>query len=862
MHNNDVNMKRLLAILIMISFPLCVFATHERAGEITYRHLYGLTYEFTVTTFTYTPSPADRDSLEVKWGDGVIQIIPRVEKINYPNDISRNKYVATHTFPASGFYTVSMEDPNRNYGVINIPNSVNIPFFIETSLLISPFLNGDNSPILLNPPIDNGCVGVPFYHNPGAYDPDGDSLSYKITECKGLSGEMIPGYTIPSYTISLSIDPYTGDFYWDSPIIQGEYNVAIVIEEYRQGVKIGSITRDMQISIGACNNHPPVIESLTDTCIVAGSELNFIVKATDIDLDQITLTASGSALSTMPNPGWFNQPIIGYSAVQSSFSWLTNCDNVKKYPYQISFKAKDNGVPINLVSIKTMRITVVSPAPTLTTVEPLGNSMIVKWNTAPCLNAIGYKVYRHDGPSGWNHSYCETGVPEYTGFHLIATTTSFSDTTIVDNNNGAGLLYGNEYCYVVIAVFSDFAESYASNERCASLKNDVPILTNVSVLETNNTIGKMELIWSKPTEFSAIQFPGPYEYRLLKSESTLDNYTQIATFNNLNDTIFTEINLNTQSKAWKYKIDFYNLTPGSTTLIGTSNPAQSIFLAASPSDNRVNLSWDVSVPWINNRYDVFRYNTLTLLWDSIGSTTNLTFSDIGLPNNVAFCYYVKSIGDYTISGVTSPLINLSQQLCATPIDNIPPCKAILQGTTDCEKNYFTWDFENDSCFFDVVKYYIYYTSSENDAMILYDSITNPNITQITYRGINSIAGCFMVEALDSNQNRTQSNFVCIDIDSCSLYHLPNVFSPNGDGINDQFHPFPYDFVDHIEISIFNRWGTVVFTSENPDINWDGKDKNSKQNCADGVYYYICDVFEYRIGGIAKRTLYGSVSLYR
>ena len=855
-------MKRLFAILTLMIFQVSAFATHERAGEITYRHLYGLTYEFTVTTYTYTPSPADRDSLEVNWGDGTMQTIPRIEKINYPNDISRNKYVAIHTYPASAYYTISMEDPNRNYGVINIPNSVNIPFYIETSLFISPFVNGNNSPVLLNPPIDNGCVGVPFYHNPGAYDPDGDSLSYKIVSCKGLSGDVIPGYTIPSYTSSLSIDPYTGDFYWDSPIIQGEYNIAIVIEEYRQGIKIGSITRDMQISIGSCNNHPPLITTIEDTCIVAGTQLDFQVTANDADGDQITLTGTGSALSTTPNPGWFTQPAVGIGSVQSDFSWSTDCDNVKKYPYQVSFKAKDNGTPINLVSMKTIRITIVSPAPTLVSVNPIGNSMDIVWNISPCINAIGYKIYRHEGPSGWIHGYCETGVPAYTGFHLIGTTSSLTDTTFTDTNEGEGLYYGNDYCYVVIATFSDFAESYASNELCASLKKDVPIITNVSVTETNTSTGKMDLVWSKPTEFDPVQFPGPYEYRLYKTESTATNYTQIASFNNINDTMFTEIGLNTVAKAWKYKIEFYNNTPGNTVFMGTANPAQSIFLSASPTDNRVNLSWNVNVPWINDNYDIFRFNSTTLTWDSIASTTELAYSDTGLCNGVELCYYVRSVGRYTIPGISEPLINLSERVCTTPVDNIPPCSPTLVGTTDCVKNYFTWHFNNDSCFSDVVKYKIYYSSSMDDGLVLFDSVTDPLITTITYTGANSIAGCFIVEAIDSNNNISRSNFVCIDIDSCSLYELPNVFTPNGDGFNDTFHPFPYDFVDHININIYNRWGTIVFTTQDPDINWDGKEKNTHQYCPDGVYYYICDVFEYRLGGIKMRTLHGSVSLYR
>ena len=73
-----------------------------------------------------------------------------------------------------------MIDPNRNGSVINIPNSINQPFYIETVLVINPFIGVNSSPKLLNTPIDNGCVGYPFYHNPGAYDEDGDSIAYEL----------------------------------------------------------------------------------------------------------------------------------------------------------------------------------------------------------------------------------------------------------------------------------------------------------------------------------------------------------------------------------------------------------------------------------------------------------------------------------------------------------------------------------------------------------------------------------------------------------------------------------------------------------------------------------------------------------
>ncbi len=139
-------MGRYLLILLIFSLFYCdANATHQRAGEITYKALGELTYEFTIVTYTYTPSPADRPELQLFWGDGTSNIVPRSQKINYPNNISRNVYAgAVHVFPGQGNYTVYLEDPNRNYGVLNIPNSVNVPFFIQTEIVINPFLGPNN----------------------------------------------------------------------------------------------------------------------------------------------------------------------------------------------------------------------------------------------------------------------------------------------------------------------------------------------------------------------------------------------------------------------------------------------------------------------------------------------------------------------------------------------------------------------------------------------------------------------------------------------------------------------------------------------------------------------------------------------
>ncbi|MDR0606443.1 MAG: gliding motility-associated C-terminal domain-containing protein [Bacteroidales bacterium] len=838
-------------LVFFLSFS--VYGTHERAGEITYRHLGGLSYEVTITTYTY-PNPADRPELTIKWGDGNEEKVPRRIKQSLGNNIQRNTYVAQHTFPATGTYILSMEDPNRNEGIINVPNSVNIPFYIESTLIINPFFQYNNSPVLTNPPVDVGCVDVPFYHNPGAADPDGDSLVYSLILCRGYDGENIPGYSYPITSNTVSINPLTGDFYWDSPVLQGEYNIAILIEEYRLGVKVGSVVRDMQILITSCNNHPPVITAINDTCVNAGDTLQFQVSAYD---DTVILTAYGDVFSAAHNPAIFPQT-VGAGVATGIFSWNTHCLHVRKQPYQVTFKANDNHRNVPLTSIKTVRITVVAPAPQNLQAVPFENTITLSWNPSPCNNAIGYKIYRRINSYGFIPDHCETGVPAYTGYTQIGTT-DINTTSFLDNNDGKGLARGTVYCYLVIAYFADMAESYASNEACVTLKKEVPVITHISILETGATSGKVYVQWTKPTEFDTVQYPGPYYYTINRSINNAYNFTVVATYLSLDSLVFIDSLQNTENNTFFYRINVYNNTVN-PYLIGSSDMASSVFLFLEPADRQLKISWNVSVPWENYNYIVYRENNG--VFDSVGQTHLTSFTDTNLTNGQSYCYYIEAQGAYSDATLPNPLINLSQISCAQPIDNMPPCVPYLQGNTDCKSIYMQWTFPDTCNMSDASKTYIYYRSDLSSDYSLLDSIPYPN-TSHTLNNLPSIVGCFLLTVTDTNGNTSNySNELCFDIDMCNAYRLPNVFTPNGDGIDDFFMPFQYDFVESISMYIYNRWGGLIFKTTNPDILWDGTNQFTKQVCVEGVYYYVCDVKEYTLNGVKTRRLNGSITIFR
>ncbi|MBL0295206.1 MAG: hypothetical protein IPQ04_13405 [Saprospiraceae bacterium] len=338
--------------MIILVCGSSALATHNRAGEIILKQVGDLTLRATIVTYTKTSSfSVDRDSLEIKWGDGSRQMIARANGNGeiLPNDVKRNYYIAEHTYPGRATYTISMTDPNRNGGILNVnpPSSENVVFYIETNFtFLNPQFSGyNNSSILLQPPVDIACVGQKFIHNPNAFDPDGDSLAYALVVPMQEMGLPVPNYSFPDQILSgpnnkITIDSRSGDIVWQSPQLEGEYNIAIRISEYRHGVLISSVLRDMQILVKGCNNRPPTIQSIDEICMIAGIPYDITVTGDDPDAvslrQKVKLTALGAPFQMTPSPAVFNVP-GGFNSplVRGVFRWTPSCNAIAREYYNL-----------------------------------------------------------------------------------------------------------------------------------------------------------------------------------------------------------------------------------------------------------------------------------------------------------------------------------------------------------------------------------------------------------------------------------------------------------------------------------------------------------------------------------------------
>ena len=92
------------------------------------------------------------------------------------------------------------------------------------------------------------------------------------------------------------------------------------------------------------------------------------------------------------------------------------------------------------------------------------------------------------------------------------------------------------------------------------------------------------------------------------------------------------------------------------------------------------------------------------------------------------------------------------------------------------------------------------------------------------------------------------------------FYLPNAFTPNGDGLNDEFKPVQrYDFVKTYHLYIYNRWGQLLFETSDINTGWDGNFKG--EPVQQGTYVYKIVYTAYSTGSEPQTTA-GNVTLVR
>lgn len=888
-----------LTMLIPISEA---FATHIRAGEIIAERIsvQTLTYRIIVVGYTDTRSSVVFGPGTINFGDG------RQEQLNTQSDFSlvenlgdqieKNTFIITHTFQGPGSYTIRFQEFNRNDRTLNMDNSVDTPFYVETQITIDPFIGINNSPVLTIPPVDNGAINIRYIHNPGAYDPDGDSLAYELDIPNQAFQRRVNNYRSPannefSFTQEngttppfLRLDPVFGDLVWDAPGLAGQYNVALKIKEYRKldgkWELIGYVIRDMQIIIENSNNKRPELILPPDLCVEAGTLIEEIIQGQDPDGHQIKIEVFGEPMEITTSPASYNpknnlQPSPGII----NFKWQTVCNHVREREYEVRVRITDQPTSgPKLVDIKTWRIKVIAPPPMINDLVQMGGrSVELNWDPYVCGNSANeMQIWRRINSDPYEPDSCETGIRA--GYELIGTT-DMSIFEFKDLNSGEGLAPGNTYCYRLVSAFPQprAGESVVSKEICITIDVDVPIITNVSVEKTNDRNGEIFIKWTPPYDIDTVQFPGPYTYELIRYNGFSGAQGRVSK-GITSDTLFTDTNLNTENLVYNYRVILLD----NTTKVDTSSAASLVRLEPTIINEAIELKWSFNVPWNNQlsqfKHEVYRNRTDVNASDTVNfikiaeidvTQNGFKYFDDGNSNGIPlkkelnYCYYVVTKGAYNVKGLVYPLENKSQIICAKPDDNRLPCPPVLTfegpncdeylSEVACNVSTYFHDLSwvpnfSGNCDDELSGYRLYFTPEGEEGEFKFIASLTAQELETRIPNLTNYRGCYYITAVDRSGNEsTKSNVVCVD--NCPKYVLPNTFTPNGDGVNDTFMAFdnPFSecprFVLGVEMLIVNRWGTEVFTfsslnsTENDVfIRWNGRDKNGNELPA-GTYFY-------------------------
>lgn len=229
----------------------------------------------------------------------------------------------------------------RNDEVTNLVSPQTQDLYVETTL--NNVLGCNNSPQFTTSPVPYACSGRLFTYNHGAIDSDGDSLVFTSVNPLDASGVPIayqPGYS-PSNPLNTStpftVDPRTGQFSF-TPIGVQFVVITILVEEYRNGVLIGSTMRDIQISINPayCTDKPisntntttgtvtgGVVTSPTSIEICPGDSLVFEVNVVDTTAGQTNqLTLLSNAAQSIPGSSFVIDTSTLGDTLFGTFIWV------------------------------------------------------------------------------------------------------------------------------------------------------------------------------------------------------------------------------------------------------------------------------------------------------------------------------------------------------------------------------------------------------------------------------------------------------------------------------------------------------------------------------------------------------------
>ncbi|MGD1846357.1 MAG: gliding motility-associated C-terminal domain-containing protein [Salibacteraceae bacterium] len=376
-------MKRFFLALLTIALCLGAaksgLATHFAGTDLQYKCIGTDSFEITLNLFrdcSGNPAPLATDIDFVSSCGGVLTVNVPLTAVDEVSQLCEDEIVNSTcnggTFPGMEQYiyrttvvltppcntwTVSWRDCCRNTS----QNATGQPWMYNRSTMYTASFPCNNSPEFNAQPIPYVCIFQTVNYNFSVFEPDGDSVVYKLVPGLTNAGPLdtLPytsPYTSSSPLTGIVLDTQTGQLTF-TPTIQGNWIIVVEVEEYDPitGQLKGSVRRDIQVIVQTCTNNQPTFSGISNLSTNVSSPdpnsveacygdfIYFEVDFSDIDLTD-TLDITSNITQLLPG-ATFN--VVGAQTNQKTaqISWLAQPGTPSFNSFSIQVSDGDCPVP-------------------------------------------------------------------------------------------------------------------------------------------------------------------------------------------------------------------------------------------------------------------------------------------------------------------------------------------------------------------------------------------------------------------------------------------------------------------------------------------------------------------------------------
>jgi gliding motility-associated-like protein len=740
--------------------------------------------------------------------------------------VSANSGCTDGSNPITVDFSVNAVSFNANYNW-NFPNNAGV---IGTGIGTNTvFWNTAGTQPIWLVATENGCVSDTARDTIYVYDYPTSTFSIAATGCTGTpvavtytgnaSSSATYGWSYGTGTVTNSTNQ-SFDISWGAP---GNYSVGLAVQE--NGCL--SFPTNNNISIGLSPN--VTITAPTSVCEGDTLTLNNIVFGNPAGINYVwnfgtTTVVSGNPATT--GNGVFTWPTAGTTSwtvtntASNGCSWTDTASILVRAKPTSTFSVSNNQICGNDNTVLTFTGTTQQPSTNFTWgfnggsgSGPLSGPQQVNFPSAG-----SYTVYLllTDAFCSSDTTKQTITVADYPISNAGLATTTCSDQLA---NIGSPSTPGYTYSWTP----SSFLNNPTIANPLASIPNfgSTDTLVKFIVTTTQGFCSSKDsvLVTVNPVQLASFNRPGPQcelgnSYNFSPSNAivpgALFNWNFGANANPTTANNATVNNVTFSTTGWQV-ISLSTATPGCLADVFTD----SIFIKTNP---QVLLGTDitggcppVTVNFSNNSPAL---SGSTLEW-SFGDGNTSTTSNPTYTYSVAGSY--QSSLTITSADTCSTTQNLSSTINVTTLPNAAFSANPLVVTALNPLITFTAFAPGSSCYYDFGN----------------GSVDSACFTQHIYQD----TGVFIVKFVTINAGGcADSSFITVEVKDIYNLTLPNAFSPNNDGLNDEFQIFSKG-IRNFEFWVFNRRGQIVWRTTNPDEVWNGKYLNEYEECPSGVYVY-------------------------